>query len=143
MVVENTRHGNRRPRTPGAGNREHPVWEAENTQHGNRRPRTPGAGDREQPGQGSREHPAREQEAENARRRKPRTPGQGSREFPALVGALKTSGAQTRVPFDHCGAPFIPEFREYFPPPFNNSEPAAPRSCIPKCIKKRMESPKH
>jgi len=48
-VAENTRHGNRRPRTPGAGDREHPVRIAENTRHGNRRPRTPGAGDRERP----------------------------------------------------------------------------------------------
>jgi len=105
-VSENTRHGNRRPRTPGAGDREQPVRVAKNTRHGNRRPRTPGAGDREH----------RVWETENTRSREPRTLGTGNRELPALVRALRTPGARTRVSFGRRGALFIPAFYEVFSP---------------------------
>jgi len=112
----------------GTGGRERPTQETENTRFG--KPRTPGTGNRE--------HPV--WKAENTRHRKPRTPSQGSRELPALVRALRTPGARTRVPFGRRGALFIPAIREVFSPPFDNSEPAAPRTCTPKRVKREIES---
>jgi len=79
----NREHPVRKPRTPGTGNRERPVRKPRtpgtgNREHPVRKPRTPGTGQEAENTQhktGSRERPARE--TENTRSGKPRTPGLG------------------------------------------------------------------
>jgi len=104
----------RRPRTPGAGNREHPVRVAENTWYRSRRPRTPGAGNRE--------HPVRI--AEDIR------PSQSSEDTQSPdLSDFRSS---------RCSI-YTRNFARYFLPSFDNSEPAAPRTDTPKRDERERE----